>query len=640
MRCMPIRCNHRLSVRLPRPTKRRLPFAGIVLNREPRAPGFVLLLALLFISAPISAHKKQDNAAPVVLAPGYQALNYDAPIAGEYQLPALGAAADSAYIDATGKPGQLHDLFDGRVTILSFIYTQCDDINGCPLASFVMSQVAKKLTADPQIREKLRLVSFSFDLQHDKPEVLAKYAKSFRPANTDWHFVVPPDEATLTTTLRAYQQSVQQSEGHAFAHILRVFLIDADKRLRNIYSTAFLHADTLMADIRTVLLEQGDLAPLSSSPAISQNSALTPATKLVSAALGLPPQLAYNNKPPTAAQIALGEKLFFDRRLSLNRTISCAMCHVPDQGFTVNELATAVGVEGRTVKRNAPSLLNVGYLTSLFHDAREFTLEHQVWSPLLARNEMANPSVGYVINNVRGLPGYRSQFEQAFGSEVTMESIGQALAAYQRSLIAGGSPFDRFFYGGDKSALSSTAQRGLALFQGKAGCSGCHTIGEQDALFTDEQLHNTGVGYLASMGKTTNLRPTELAAGEVIEFDLRYVRDSSERPPNDLGRYEVTQDPDDRWFYRTPGLRNIALSAPYMHNGSLSSLAEVIAFYNAGGISNPLLDPQIRPLGLNENEQTELLAFLQSLTSPYVPALVKRALDVDISNPVAATLDD
>ena len=596
-----------------------------------RARGCVpgLLLATLVATAgQTSAHQKEIDDTARLLAPGYGALQYEAPEPGTYELPPLGAAADGAVIDSKGRSERLHELYRGGITLLAFIYTQCDDVNGCPLATFVMGQMAKRLQADPGIGDKLRLVSYSFDIEHDKPAVLERYAQSFRPQGARWDFVTAPDVSALRTTLSAYQQSVQKSGGHAFAHILRVFLIDASQRIRNIYSTAFLHADTVAADVRTLLLEQDAMTRRTASNAVVNDgeSPLQPY-------LGLPPVEAMNGPRPTAEQIALGAKLFFDRRLSLNRTISCAMCHVPAQGFAVNELATAVGVEGRTVKRNAPTLLNVAYLDVLFHDAREFRLEHQIWSPLLASNEMANPSVGYVLENLRQWDDYAERFRAAYDAEITMASLGAALAAYQRSLIAGGSPFDQWYYGKDKQALGGAAKRGFEVFRGKGGCTACHTVGEHHALFTDQALHNTGIGYRASMGTDENMRTEEIAPGTAISYDLRYVAPSAERKPNDLGRYEVTQDPDDRWLYRTPGLRNVALTAPYMHDGSLRTLADVVAFYDNGGIDNPLLDPLVRPLGLTAEERDDLVAFLNSLTSPVTDALVRDARAIEVSNP-------
>ena len=628
MRCMPIACHCR-ALPSPRVPEHSETVVIRSIRARLRAPGLLALAVLVFGAA--HAHQNSDDA-PVALAPGYATLEYPAPVAGTYELPALGAAIDGPYIDSNAGRGRLRDLFRDRVTILSFIYTQCDDVNGCPLATFVMGQIARRLQADPQIHSRLRLVSFSFDLANDTPKVLEQYARSFRPQGAAWDFVTAPDAAALTAILTGYQQSVQQSEGHAFAHILRVFLIDSSFRIRNIYSTSFLHADTLASDIKTVLFEQAgiEIAEDVHVPAGNTDSA-APAS--VNPNLGLPPLDKMNGPEPTSVQAALGEQLFFDRRLSRNRTISCAMCHVPAQGFTVNELATAVGIEGRTVKRNAPTLLNVAFLNVLFHDARENRLEQQVWSPLLAHNEMANPSIGYVIANLERWPEYRGRFAAAFAAEPSMERVGQALAAYERTLLAGGSAFDRYHYGGDGVALSDAAKRGFEIFRGKGRCVACHSFNNDYALFTDQALHNTGLGYLASMGSTGGRREVEVAPGTSVQYELAAVADASEIPPNDLGRYEVTEDPDDRWKYRTPGLRNVALTRPYMHNGSLSTLEDVIAFYDGGGIPNELLDPLIQPLGLTAAERADLASFLRSLTSPAVEKLVKRAQTAAIGNP-------
>lgn len=598
------------------------------------ASASALLLLGALLTHVVPAHEKPDGP-PVVLAPGYAALNYPAPVPGTYQLPPIEPAADAPYLDSKGKQGRLHALYDGHVTLLSFIYTHCDDVNGCPLATFVMSQIAKRLHADPRIAPKLRLVSFSFDPARDTPAALERYAKPFRPAGVSWDFVTSPDQAALGPTLDAYQQSIQQGAGHAYAHILRVFLIDSSRRVRNIYSPAFLHADTLAADVETLLLEQGDIVHADQSP---RGDGVAPATASRNGAwLGLPPAAKMNGGPDQPAQIALGERLFFDRRLSLNRTLSCAMCHVPAQGFAVNDLATAVGIEGRTVKRNAPTLLNVGFLHVLFHDGRENRLEQQVWAPLLANNEMANPSVGYVIDNLTRWPKYADRFEAAFNTGPSMETVGRALAAYQRTLVAAGSPFDRWYYGHDTQALDAAARRGFALFRGKGHCSACHTVGEDAALFTDQKLHNTGVGFLASMAPGGGHRSSEVTPGTAIEYDLAAVARSAETPPNDLGRYEITEDPQDRWKFRTPSLRNVALTRPYMHNGSLSTLEDVVAFYDAGGVPNELLDPLINRLRLSDGERADLVAFLRSLTSPAVAALVERAKVVEVGNPGATT---
>jgi cytochrome c peroxidase len=340
------------------------------------------------------------------------------------------------------------------------------------------------------------------------------------------------------------------------------------------------------------------------------------------------------DNPLTVEKIALGRKLFFDRRLSHNGTISCGMCHVPEQGFTSNELATAVGIEGRTVRRNSPTVVNAAFFQALFHDGREHSLELQALAPLVAANEMGNPALGIVVDRLRRLPDYAGLFEKAFGRGPGVETIGQAIAAWQRTLIAGDSPFDQWRYGKRVDAIDAAAKRGFALFGGKAGCAGCHTIGEKHALFTDGAYHNTGVGYYNSV-----LRPSsaglkvELAPGKHAILDARALASVSEPTPSDLGRYEVSLAPNDRWAYKTPTLRNIALTAPYMHDGSIANLKDVVRFYNRGGYRNELLDAAIRPLDLGPEEISDLVAFLESLTSPAMPRLVRDARSVAVGNP-------
>jgi cytochrome c peroxidase len=353
--------------------------------------------------------------------------------------------------------------------------------------------------------------------------------------------------------------------------------------------------------------------------------------RLSPAPLGLPPVPTERIAHVTPAAADLGRQLFFDRRLSANGTLSCAMCHVPEQGFAQQELATPVGAEGRSVRRNAPTILNAVYQPLLFHDGREISLETQIWAPLLAANEMANASVGEVLRRVRTLDDYPQRFQQAFGYGVTMSTLGRALAAYQATLIAGNSPFDRWAYGGEADALSPAARRGYALFTGTAGCSGCHLVGPRHALFTDHQFHDTGIGYARAMGEPVVER-LQLAPGVFIDVDPAVAREVAPRPPSDLGRYEVTGDPADRWRYRTPSLRNVAETAPYMHDGSIATLGDVLAFYNAGGLPSPRRDPRIRPLGLTPEELINLETFLRALSSSDVKTLIEDALAVPIGD--------
>lgn len=351
--------------------------------------------------------------------------------------------------------------------------------------------------------------------------------------------------------------------------------------------------------------------------------------------LGLPPLPVPAAHPLTREKVDLGRRLFMDRRLSHNNTMSCAMCHVPEQGFTSNELGAAIGIEGRSLRRNAPSLFNVGYQRSFFHDGREPHLEEQVWGPLLARAEMGMPSIGYVTEKVRQLPEYRGRFEAAFGGSATSERIGQALASYQRTLVSGNSRFDRWRYGGDAAALDAREQRGFGIFAGKGRCVACHVVGEESALFTDHRFHNTGIGWERTMHPERASYRVHLAPGTFVEVEGKLLR-VFEPPQADTGRYEVTGALKDRWAYKTPTLRNVALTAPYMHDGSLATLEEVVAFYDKGGIDNENQSPNIAPLGLDAEEQAALVAFLKTLTGDNAEALARDARRAPATLPVPA----
>lgn len=351
--------------------------------------------------------------------------------------------------------------------------------------------------------------------------------------------------------------------------------------------------------------------------------------------LGLPPMYVPQNNSLTQEKIDLGRRLFMDRRLSHNNTISCAMCHVPEQGFTSHELGTAIGLQGRTLRRNTPTVFNIGYHRSLFHEGRELHLEDQVWGPLLAKNEMDMPSIGYVIEKIRLLPEYKNLFEAAFGGPATAERIGFALASYQRTLVSGNSRFDRWYYGGDKKALNTLEQRGFDVFRGKGRCITCHTVGEKHALFTDHKFYNTGIGWERTMFPERASYRVQLAPGVFINLKSEHLQ-SFEKPLPDVGRYEVTLNPKDSWAYKTPMLRNVELTAPYMHEGSLSTLEEVVDFYDKGGIDNPGKTPLLVPLGLTAAEKTALVAFMKTLTGDNTSALVLDARKAPENLPVPA----
>ncbi len=624
-----------------------------------------------------------------ILAPGYGELDFTAPQAGSYALPVLGAASDARVLNTEGEYVNFHTLFGNKYTLLSFIYSRCNDVNGCPLTHVVFSRVRQLARADPSLAGRVQFISMSFDPEHDTPAFLKSLAGNTHAHHhhhgqgdhgvadeaIEWIYLTADSKEHLQPVLDDYDQMVlneideRGDPTENFAHVLRVFLIDPDKNIRNIYSTSFLHPDIIINDIKTLIQHGGAAQRISQgrrdegdgqrkadravrlgpgdykgeytahyeTDSLSLQTRQGKATDLMKVLeqqpLGLPELPTPEDNPLTAEKIALGKKLFFDRRLSLNNTISCAMCHIPEQGFSSNELKTPVGFEGRTVRRNAPTLYNVAYMQRLFHDARETSLEHQVWQPLLASNEMAMPSIGATIEKIKRLTDYQGLFERAFdGRQADMLTIGQAIAGYERTLVSADAPFDRWYFGKQKDAISARAKQGFRLFTGKARCVTCHTIEKEHALFTDNKLHNTGIGWYEAMRTTSADKKIQVAPGVFVPFRQALVDQVGHAPIGDLGLYEITQDPDDRWRYRTPGLRNLTLTAPYMHDGSLDTLEEVVAFYNHGGFANETLDPLIKPLGLSQDEQDALVTFLETLTGANVEELVMDAFTASVGD--------
>jgi cytochrome c peroxidase len=332
------------------------------------------------------------------------------------------------------------------------------------------------------------------------------------------------------------------------------------------------------------------------------------------APLGLP-----DAPQPPAAQVALGRALFFERGLSVNGTLSCAMCHLPEQGFTANELRTSVGMEGVSLRRNAPTLLNVAYQRTLFHDGRARSLEEQALMPLLHPDEMANPDLAALVARTAWLTALRPLFVRAYGdARPTAPRIASALAAYQRTLLAGDSPFDRWQHGGDAGALPADAQRGFEVFRAR-GCDRCHPVGAASSLFTDHGFHNVGVAW-RSQARQRQDQAVQLVPGLTTRLTPQEIARIGVPDQPDLGRYEVTKRTQDLRAFRTPTLRNVALTAPYMHDGSFDTLEQVIDHYAAGGSpDDPAQDPLIRPLTLTAEDRAALAAFLRALTAPRLP---------------------
>lgn len=280
-------------------------------------------------------------------------------------------------------------------------------------------------------------------------------------------------------------------------------------------------------------------------------------------------------------KVALGKQLYFDPRLSRDNTISCASCHDPAKGFSNGE-QFATGVGGKQGGRNSPTVLNAAFNKFQFWDGRAGTLEEQALGPIQNPIEM-NLTLDEVVARLSAIEGYRNQFQKVFGTEVTSEGIAKAIAAYERTILCGNAPYDRF-KAGDTAALSGSAKRGMDLFFGKAHCSACHA----GPNFTDNAFHNIGVG---------------------VKGDAA-----------DKGRAEISKMEGDTSAFKTPTLRDIARTGPYMHDGSLKTLEEVIEHYKRGGDANPYLDEEMYTLKLTDEEIGDLLKFLtEGLTSGDYP---------------------
>ncbi len=314
--------------------------------------------------------------------------------------------------------------------------------------------------------------------------------------------------------------------------------------------------------------------PLTAEPATAE-----PTT--VEIPLGLKTLPEVSDNPLTAEKIALGKQLYFEPRLSADNTISCASCHDPKKGWS-NADATAVGVGGQRGGRGAPTVINTAYQRFQFWDGRAGSLEEQALGPIANPIEMNLP-IEEAVKRLAAIEGYAKQFEAVFGEPVNAKNLAKAISAFERTILSGNAPYDRF-QAGQTDALSEQAQAGMKLFFGKANCSGCH-VGPN---FTDNGFHNLGVGI-------HNTEP-------------------------DVGREAISKLGGDRGAFKTPTLREIARTAPYMQDGSLATLEEVVTYYNRGATPNDHLDEEIFPLNFSAEQQTALVAFLkEGLSSDTYP---------------------
>jgi cytochrome c peroxidase len=332
-------------------------------------------------------------------------------------------------------------------------------------------------------------------------------------------------------------------------------------------------------------------APPSDQPAQAQSgtakSGIRPIGRPVEikAPLGLPPVPIPADNPPTEETVALGRRLFYDPIISADGTISCASCHAPEFAFSDNR-PLSEGVGKKLGTRHAPTVINSAYSSLQFWDGRAASLEEQALGPMANPVEMAHTLDG-VVRRLQDNPNYQAMFKKAWGTDqITIEMVAKSIASFERTVLAGDSPFDRFTYGHDSTALSPEAQRGMMIFirKTKGNCEVCHSIDKDYSIFTDNKFHNLGVDA-DTLG---NLK--------------------------DVGRYAITKNDDDMGCFKTPTLRNLANRGPYMHNGSFHTLQDALSHYVGGGNFNPHLDKEIHSLDvLTSDEREDLMHFLDSL---------------------------
>ena len=326
---------------------------------------------------------------------------------------------------------------------------------------------------------------------------------------------------------------------------------------------------------------------------------------------GLPPVASVipASNPMTKGKVELGKQLYFEPRVSKDGTVSCASCHDPAKGWTDNH-KTSTGIKGQVGGRNAPTVLNTVYGRTMFWDGRAPSLEAQAQGPIQNKIEMGDQSYKEIIERLRGISGYKEQFLKVFGTDVTLDGMAKAIAAFERTALSGNSAFDKYNTGDPEKpetfkALTEVQKRGMVLFGlrlndedpfkvdaallKKANCTACHA----GANFTDEQFHNIGIGFDEKAGKLA-----------------------------DLGRWEISpigaKAQAEKGAFKTPTIRDITRTGPYMHDGSEKTLAEIVEYYNKGGNKNPNLDADMKPLNLTDQEKADLVEFMKALTGEVI----------------------
>jgi cytochrome c peroxidase len=317
----------------------------------------------------------------------------------------------------------------------------------------------------------------------------------------------------------------------------------------------------------------------------------------------------------TPEKVALGQKLFFEGRLSADGTVACATCHDPARAFTDGRV-TSIGIHGRAGQRNSPTVLNALYNKTQFWDGRAKTLEDQAAMPIINPVEMGQANLDAAVAKIAAIGEYKQAFQKVFGRPVNGQDLVRAIASYERTLVSFDSPFDHF-NAGDKNAIDDAAKRGWELFNTKARCNKCHALTDTKrdvANFIDNDFHNIGIGIIRHNVVALARQAEKLvASGDMMAIDRAAIGTEMSA----LGRFLITKKEADTASFKTPNLRNLLLTGPYFHDGSQETLWDVMDHYNKGdGLKNPFLDEDIQPLALTEDNIDDVVAFLASLTSP------------------------
>jgi cytochrome c peroxidase len=320
------------------------------------------------------------------------------------------------------------------------------------------------------------------------------------------------------------------------------------------------------------------------------------------------------DNPQTPDKIALGQKLFFDGRLSADGSVACSTCHDPARAFTDGR-PTSIGIDGRLGQRNAPTVLNTLYNQTQFWDGRAKTLEEQAALPIVNPTEMGQPSMDAAVARITAVKEYQQTFQEVFGRPPNGADLVRAIASYERTQVSFDSPFDHFI-AGDQNAIDDSAKRGWELFNAQGGCNKCHALTEEKrdvTTFTDNDFHNIGIGIIRHNVVALARQAEQLInSGDAEAIDHAAIQTDMSA----LGRFLITKKEADIAAFKTPDLRNVLVTGPYFHDGSQETLWDVMDHYNKGdGLHNPYLDQDIQPLALTEQDIDDLVAFLASLTS-------------------------